>query len=142
MNKNFKDNGFLSEDGKRLVEHFVFGLAATLMEDEVNDMSEAELLTLGSNLAKLVGDIISNKIQAKNDLKKKFSEMSDEQFEAYMKTKYGDRWMLMTITNEEFARLRPVSDKQIRDAFEQGLKDRDAAVAVTSSIFDSGLRYK
>lgn len=60
-----------------------------------------------------------------------------------MKAKYGPRWMLVSITDEEFERLRPASEKQIREAFEQGIKDSDAAKAATPSVIvDRGLRYK
>lgn len=67
MSKYFKDNGFLSEEGEELVADFKSSLSAMLVDA---DMSQSELQTLGSNLSKLVGDAISNTIQAKSELKK------------------------------------------------------------------------
>ena len=145
MNKYFTDNGFLSEEGKKLVEEFNFGLATTLMQDAVRNMSEAEISTLGCNLGKCLGDTISNLIQSKSQSKNKFIAMTDEQFEAHLKERYGERWMLVSVTKEELDRVKMMvvmSDEKIREAWDQGLKDREAALSHVSQVIDSGLRFR
>lgn len=146
MSKYFTGNGFLSEEGKRLVEDFNFGLAATFIQDAVKEMSEAELRTLGAALSNIIGNQVSNLIAAKNNLAKKLDDMSDEQFVAFMKAKYGKNWMLISITDEEFNRVKrmdSVSDEQIREAFAQGLEAREAYLKSVPSVnIDPGLRFK
>lgn len=53
-----------------------------------------------------------------------FTEMSDEQFYSFLKEKYGDNWALVSLTPEEFARLPSISPEEIKEALEQGRKDR------------------
>ena len=146
MNKYFTGNGFLSEDGKRLVEDFNFGLAGTFLQDAVKNMSETELRTLGANLNKIISDLISNTILAKNNLRKELESMTDDQFVAYMKAKYGKNWMLLSITDEEFNRVKmldSMSDEAITKALEEGTEAREQYLKNTPSLhIDTGLRFK
>lgn len=142
MNKYFTENGFLSEDGKKLVEEFNSGLVATLNQAGAKNMSEAEIRTLGCNLGKILGDTISNLLQTKSDSKNSFSVMTDEQFEAHLKNKYGARWMLVSVTKEEFDRVKimvTMSDEKMKEAWEEA---REAALSHVSQVIDSGLRFR
>jgi len=66
MNKMFKDNGFLSEEGDKVLHSFHYGLTEIMATAEVRAMSVQELHVLQANLAKLVGDAVSNAIFVKN----------------------------------------------------------------------------
>ena len=62
MSLYFKENGFLSDKGKKLVESFNSQLEALLNTTDVNSMSSGELYMLESNLAKEVGKSITERI--------------------------------------------------------------------------------
>ena len=66
MTKMFKENGFLSEEGNKVLHSFHYGLTEIMATAEVRNMSVQELQVLQANLAKLVGDAVSNAIQTKN----------------------------------------------------------------------------
>ena len=68
MTKMFKENGFLSEEGNKLVEPFRDALKSLYVNIEVASMSEQELLVLQANLAKMVGDMSSYVIQTKREI--------------------------------------------------------------------------
>lgn len=146
MNKLFAENGLLSADGKMVAQPLASGLESVFSNPQVKSMSEAEIRALGSNLSKMVGDFISERLQAKRDIANKFNEMNDAQFEAYLKVKYGDRWMLVTVTQDEMDRVRTMaamSDERIREALEQGRKDREAAMQANPCVrIDPGLRFR
>lgn len=66
MNKMFKDNGFLSEDGRKVLQPLYDGLVEVMSSPEVRAMSVQELQTLQANLAKLIGDAMSGAIFVRN----------------------------------------------------------------------------
>lgn len=66
MSKMFKDNGFLSEEGNKVLHSFHYGLDEIMSSTEVRNMSVQELRVLQANLATLVGNAVSNAIQTKN----------------------------------------------------------------------------
>jgi len=103
MSKLFLENGSLSDEGYKLVMPIVAGLHF-LMEDTKN-LSVSELRILGANLAKLVGDQIFQAIKIRSDRDKFFDDMPLAEFEGYLKSKYGDKWQLTTLTPDEFRRL-------------------------------------
>lgn len=53
-----------------------------------------------------------------------FEEMTDEQFYVYLKDKYGDKWHLISLTQEEWDRLPRIFPKQIAKLLKQGHKER------------------
>jgi hypothetical protein len=62
----FKENGFLSEEGNKVLHSFYYGLNETIFCKEVQAMSVQELQVLQANLASLVGNAISKAIQNRN----------------------------------------------------------------------------
>ncbi len=70
MNKMFKENGFLSEDGKRVLDPLYDGLLAVMRSPEVQAMTVQELQVLQANLAKLIGDVMSAEIYVRNNFDK------------------------------------------------------------------------
>jgi len=66
MNKMFKENGFLTEEGKRVLQPLHDGLMEVIRAPEVQSMSVQELRVLQANLAKLIGDTMFGAIYAKN----------------------------------------------------------------------------
>lgn len=70
MNKMFKENGFFSKEGEKLVASFRDELMKLYANIEVANMSEQELHVLQANLAHMVGDMSSWMIQAKKDIDK------------------------------------------------------------------------
>lgn len=121
MRKLFQGNGFLTEEGKntfQTLQSVLDGLVATVCRD----MSESEMLTVQAALAKMVGDTMSNAMQAKRDLKNKFAAMSDEQFEGYLKAKYGDKWRFVSLTTEELDRVPRLTREEIEESLSKGIK--------------------
>lgn len=66
MNKMFKDNGFLSEEGKKVLQPLHDGLLEVIASPEVRAMTVQELQVLQANLAKLIGDTMSGQIFVRN----------------------------------------------------------------------------
>jgi hypothetical protein len=81
-------------------------------------MTFSEVQTLGANLHKMVGDAVSDRISNRIQFANSLEEMTDEQFEAYLKAKCGTIWNLITLTPEEMARIRPLTDEQIKKALQ------------------------
>ncbi len=151
MNKFFKDNGFLSEEGEQLTGDFRSALTKLFARrDDVHKMSVSELQSLGANLAKMVGDAVSKQIQVLDDkarnkaaLARKLADMTDEQFYAFMTAKYGDRWQLVSITDEELERCPRMSEEQMQKVMDEALAIRQAVIAGTPIVMvDPKLRFK
>lgn len=70
MNKLFKDNGFMSEEGKKVLQPLHDGLYEVIRSPEVQAMSVQELQVLQANLAKLIGDVMSGEIYVRNKFDK------------------------------------------------------------------------
>ena len=133
--KFFNDNGFLSEDGKRMLLEFNTAIDNLLATDEVDDMSETEIRAMGSVLAKTIGDAIANRISRKLQEKNKFESMSDDDFEVYLKNKYGDNWAFMTLTPEEFERVPTLDlDKLFKDM-------QDIGESLMKHLNSNGVRF-
>jgi hypothetical protein len=122
MNKLFKENGSLTEDGHNFIKPLRMALSEIFLSNEAQDMSSSELLILGSMLSSIVADSVSERILAKNHLFNKINAMTDEQFEAFLKVKYGKRWMLSALTNEEQDRPPKLNKEKIANLLKDGLK--------------------
>lgn len=142
MNKFFKDNAYLSEEGKQMLKPLVEALEKIFGTQDVKDMDVLEMNTLGSNMAKIVGDFVFETIRAKNDLTRKFNEMSDEQFEAYLKVKYGDMHALVSLTKEELARVPRLTKEQLEKALAEGMKAYEGAMNQSGVRIDPNLRFR
>lgn len=66
MTKMFKENGFISEEGKKVLQPLHDGLLEVISSPEVRAMTVQELQVLQANLAKLIGDTMSGQIFARN----------------------------------------------------------------------------
>lgn len=66
MNKMFTDNGFLSEEGKKVLQPLHDGLMEVIRAPEVQAMSVQELRTLQANLAKLIGEAMFGEISIRS----------------------------------------------------------------------------
>ena len=122
MSKLFKDNGFLTEAGQKALSQFKGTLEDLFASKLVKDMSEAELRVLGCNLASIVGDAISNRLQAKRNVTKKFQAMDDKQFQAYLVAKYGDNWMFQSLTPDELDRCPKLQFQEIENILKESAK--------------------
>jgi hypothetical protein len=142
--KLYKENGLLSEYGQVVTSDVKIAIYKLLnQQEDVKKMSENELRTFGGALQKIVGDLISERVQFKNEVERKLSEMKDAQFEEYLKEKYGSRWMLVSLTDEEFARLPRLSKEDMQKALEEGIKARNEAIDATPAPYlNPGLRFK
>jgi|SRR6185369_5116035 len=142
MNKLYKENGLLSEHGENVTYPLKDALQRILFHNDIRALSEYELRTLGGALQKIVGDAISERTQAKRELASKFAAMSDDDFYAHLKNRYGEKWMLVSLNNEEFERLPRLSKEEIEAALEEGHKARAEAERCTPMVIDRGLRFK
>lgn len=118
--KLLKQTGEFSEEGKLAMLEFRTALENLMSSDEVREMSQSELRVLGSLLAKETGDAISFRISDKLQRTAAFEKMSDEEFETYLKEKYGSIWQLISLTPEEQARVPVLSHEKIRELLEKG----------------------
>jgi hypothetical protein len=111
MKDLFKENGSLTEEGERFIIDFQYGLSQIMESDEVQEMSDDQLRTLQSNLMKMIGRVftikMSRNLQFLNDL----FTLTDEQFYAHLKDKYGDNWIFHSLEKEERERI-PLPDLQ------------------------------
>jgi hypothetical protein len=113
MKDLFKENGFLSEYGKEMVAPIQNRLENLLTSIEVRYLSETELRALGGVISKLVGDTIADFIAHKAEVDRKLSSMTDDEFENYMKNKYGERWMFKSASSEELKRCKLLAEAKI-----------------------------
>jgi hypothetical protein len=116
MRTIFEDNGQLSEEGKRIFLDFNYGLGQILNSDQVLDMTETQLQTLGIHLLKMIGDTITNRIARKRQFDAKLQAMTDQQFEVYLKDKYSEHWNIHSLEEEELRRA------MIMETFVDGVK--------------------
>jgi len=123
MNKLYKENGLLSEHGV-VVTHPVKMACYKLLNinNEIKQLSEDELRTLGGALQKIVGDAISERIAFKREVATKLAEMNDAQFEALLKAKYGSNWMFQTLSNEELTRCPRTQQQEIENILKESAK--------------------
>lgn len=111
MRKIFNDDASLTEEGKSIFLDFNIGLSRAMHSDQAHDMGEDELLILSTHMHKVIGDAITNRISCKRQLKAKLQVMTDQEFDTYLKAKYGDNWFIHGLEPEELARV-PLSDFQ------------------------------
>jgi hypothetical protein len=90
----------------------------------VKEMTIAQLRDLGNSLHDMIENIIFEKVKARTEIALKFQNMTNEQFEAYLKAKYGDKWMFTSLTPDEFARVPNLSQEDLEKALEEGYKER------------------
>lgn len=119
MSKMYKENGFLSPEGKSVVAPLEGALEALLSSPEVREMSETELRTLGGVLSNIIGNAISNVIVSRSVFQSNLDKMTDEQFELFMKTKYGDRWILQSVLPEELKRSARLNEQKNQDLLDE-----------------------
>lgn len=110
--KWFKGNGFLSEEGNRALLDFRYGLDSLMEKDELRTMSVGEIHVLQANLAKLVGDAISNHISRRMREAAALSAMSDKEFEKLLEDKYGAIWPELTLSPEEVIRAKSLKKRK------------------------------
>jgi hypothetical protein len=66
MSKLFVDNGLLSDQGKQLLKPVSESINKLFQSHEVKNLSVTQFRTLGANLAKIVGDAVSDYLINKN----------------------------------------------------------------------------
>jgi hypothetical protein len=120
--KIITESGQLNLDGNVLTVEFRDCLDKIMRQPEVLEMSANELQILGSCLAKMVGEIITNKIADKIVKVNQFVAMSDQEFEDYLQKKYGNNWAFTTLTAEEYQRVPTISAEDIRKCLEENSK--------------------
>lgn len=106
MKKIYTENGLLSEHGVHVTHDVKMAVWKLLrMDEQVKQMNEGDLRVLGGALSKIVGDLISERIQEKNEINKSLAAMEDAEFERLLKKKYGERWVLVSLEPEELDRV-------------------------------------
>ena len=120
MNKFFDEKGNLTEWARRVMLDLTYGLEQLMASDDVCNMTESELRNLGSHLAAMMGNAVSNKISRKLQKQTVFDAMSDDEFYAYLKEKYGNLWQVLTLTEEELRRVKPISHEKIEELLKKG----------------------
>lgn len=106
----FKDNLELTEDGKQFLKPLTDVLNQIFQIANTNGFNSTQKQILASKISNIVGTEVFKSVQDHIDLVRKLSNMSDDDFEIYLKTKYGDKWILITLLPEEFDRYTPIAD--------------------------------
>lgn len=123
-------------DEKQLLGEFKYALEKIMASDEVYEMSQTEVRNLGATLSKVVGDTICEQIAIRLKARNKFFKMTDQEFENYLKDKYGPNWAFMSCTPEEYERV-PTLD------LEKILKDMSSVgEALAHHLNCNGVRLK
>lgn len=117
--KMFTENGFLSEEGERVFSEIIDSKISTILKQAKND---DELRILESLLKNRIGEAVFNVMQAKREITAKFAAMTDEQFEAYLKAKYGEKHLFISLTPEELDRVPRLTREEVRGALSKGIK--------------------
>ena len=105
MGNFFTETGTPTAEGQKILGTVKLAIQDLVESDAVYRLNQAELLTLGGHLAKIAGEAISNKIAYKLRLTHKYQSMTDDEFRAYLKDKYGNCWPIVSIEVEELQRM-------------------------------------
>lgn len=134
------ETGFLTSKGKELADQKVFQGAKELLDMM---QTEIELRIMAGILSKHIGDLVANKIAEKSAAQKNpLFNMSDEEFELFLKAKYGENYPLMSLTKEELERCPALDDEKVRKAWADGLKAfQEAMKAYPNSPSIDHLRF-
>jgi hypothetical protein len=119
MNKLFKENGFLSEEGERVFKEILDGKIATLLKQGT---SENEIRIIGGLIQKRVGDAVADAVQVRREIVSKYAAMTDKQFQAYLVAKYGDNWMFQSLTPDELDRCPKLQSQEIENILKESAK--------------------
>ena len=72
-----------------------------------------------------------------------FEQMTDEQFYLYLKDKYGPRWQFASLTKEEYERVPPLTEEQIKKALEEGaIAHKAVEEAFVPPYVNPGVRFR
>jgi len=143
MEKFFDEKGGLTTRAKQIMLDLTYGLEQLISSDSVTEMTENELRMLSSHLLGMIADAVSKKISCKLQQKNAFDHMSDEEFENYLKEKYGTIWRFVSLTEAEYQRVPSLTEEQINRAIQEGYKARKIAEeSYVPPYIDPGLRFK
>lgn len=120
LNKFVSETGFLTNEGKL---EFEKTLAAPLKEVLALATTEAEVNMLGGVLSHFVADMISTRRFKIKETASKFDAMSDDEFDQYLKNKYGDNYFFVSLTDEEMKRVPRLSKEAIEKAIAEDIEN-------------------
>lgn len=90
---------------------------------DITYMSSDELDMYSEKILRILFSKIKAKMTEKQNLEIMLDKMSNEEFEQYLKDKYGPHWMLVTLLPEELDRCPVITDEEIKEALRQGAED-------------------
>lgn len=96
---------------------------------DIDYLTSDELEMYAESILKILFSKVRAKMTEKQDLAIMLEKMSNEEFEEYLKNKYGPRWMLVTLLPEELDRCPPILEEDIEAALKQGEEDARRAEA-------------
>lgn len=105
LNDSFDEHGYPTKIGKHAIIPFTVTMEKIFSSEYVKDMTVDETKNLIKNLYSIMEKMLSKRIEGKEKLIAQFAGMSDEQFMAYLKVKYGKDYMLTSLPIEEYNRL-------------------------------------
>lgn len=101
----FNEYGHPTKMGRYAVIPFTVTMEKIFSSEYVKYMTIDETKALIKNLNSIMEKMLSKRIEGKEKLIAQFAGMSDEQFMAYLKVKYGKDYMLISLPVEEYNRL-------------------------------------
>lgn len=153
MNKLFKENGFLSEEGEQFLLSFKKVFSEILNSDEINMMTTSELRVFGSILSSMIANTISKTISDRTTLSDSYNAMSDERFIEHLNKKYdkeprpeniksGMCWLLFAqLSKEEAVRATKLIQNNIKALLKEGAENIPKSYH-SGIIFDNKKRFK
>lgn len=115
------DQGFLSENGKKVLQEKFLPAVQELL---TLTTSENEIRVMSSVLSNLIGKTTANLVQQYYDHKEDINEMSNEDFETYLKNKYQNFNLATSpITDEEMKRFAHLAMQQVKEAMQEGFQN-------------------
>lgn len=110
FSKLYKENTFLTEEGKQFLAPVQEALDKVFASSVGRELTITQIRILGSTLAHMVGEKVSNTIQERSDVTATLDSMNDDEFKAYMANKYGEKWIFHTATTEELERCSKLAE--------------------------------
>lgn len=121
--KLFQENCIPTAEGTKFLEDFDRALKTIFNSDEVKSMNNSQRRIIGSLLANMVGSATTDSVVKHDQMVAELEAVSDEDFESFLKEKYGESWLFVTLTPEEFERAKRVRHKEIAKIME-GVRER------------------
>lgn len=117
-----QENSQTTTFGKNLIEDNLISPLEEILEEFDPELNVAELQTLASIILNKISSSFNDKILEMSKLTSEtltFNKMTDEEFNEYLKAKYGNMWLLCSLTDAELDRCPLPSNEERAEIMEK-----------------------